>query len=102
MKFTANDYSLLSGVIKRHLNLYTKQELEAGLNNFIKGSSANNKYIAFIWAIFFMIRKNDMTINDMIHERSANGTYNDNHIETALKKIFTEYGFKTNKLELNY
>ena len=42
-----------------------------------------------------------MTINDMIHERTSNGTYNNSHIETALKKIIKEYGIN-NKLELTY
>ena len=97
MKFTPNDYSILSGAIKRHLALYTTEELATGIKQFIESSKANNKYIAFIWAIFFKVRRSDMTINDMIHER----TYNDSHIETALKNIFKEYGIN-NKLELTY
>jgi len=94
MKFTPNDYSILSGAIKRQLNLYTMKEIDSSRNTFRNNPKINSHYIAFIWAVFHKVRRHDQTINDLIHERSSNGTYNDSHIETALKKIFKEYGIK--------
>jgi len=90
MKFTPNDYSVLSAAIKRFLHLYTMDEIESSREVFKTNPKINNHYIAFIWAIFHKVRANDQTINDMIHERR--NTYNDAHIETALKAIFKEYG----------
>jgi len=90
MKFTPNDYSILSGAIKRHLNLYTTKEIESSRDTLRNNPKINNHYIAFIWAVFHKVRNNDQTINDMMHERR--NTYNDAHIETALKSIFKEYG----------
>ena len=88
MKFTPNDFSILSGAIKRFLHLYTPEEIEGSRTAFHKVSKAVDKDLAFRWAVFYKVRKNDQTVNDMIAERK----YNDAHIETALKRIFKEYG----------
>jgi hypothetical protein len=90
MKVTTNDFSVMSGAIKRFLHLYTMDEISRSKEVFYTSSKANNKYIAFIWAIYFKVKNNDETLKDMMLERA----YNDAHIETALKKIFKEYGIK--------
>ncbi len=89
MKIGIQHYSILSGAIKRHLNLYTKEELQKALRDFQANKRLNDYRIALIWSIFHKVRDNDQTINDMIH----NSDYKDTHIETALKKIFKEYGY---------
>ena len=88
MKFTQNDYNLLERGINEFLDLFSKEELNEGINEFVHNSKANNKFVAFIWAIFFKVSNNDQTIKDMIRERD----YLDAHIQTALKKIFKAYG----------
>jgi hypothetical protein len=94
MKFTKQDYSLLSGAIKIHLSLYTMEEINQARQIMIDNPNIKRDYISLIWAIFFKVKKYDETINDMIYTRTRNGTYNDNHIETALKHIFKEYGIE--------
>jgi len=89
MKIGIQHYSILSGAIKRHLNLYTKGELQLAVRKFQANKRLNDYRIALIWSIFHKVRDNDQTINDMIH----NSDYNDAHIQTALKKIFKEYGY---------
>ena len=88
MKITKEHYSVINGAITNYLNLYTTEELQKMVRMYQTNKKFNDYRVAFIWRVFHAIRSSDQTINDLIHYSS----YKDAHIETALKKMFKEFG----------
>ncbi len=88
MKMGINHYNVLKNGLEAYLALYTIEEHNEIIKDFQANESYNDYRIAYIWAVYHCVRKNDESIKEII----SYGAYNDIHIETALKKVFKDYG----------
>jgi len=82
MKMSKETYGMLYSSIE---GLLENRDLEWEIDIFNSRSKANNKYIAFIWAVYFEVL--DRSIRSLRYSIISEGL-NDSHVETALKKIF--------------
>ena len=80
MLMTKHQYKILTDAINKIETAYTKETMKLHRE---KVSFVNDQFISFIWSIYWMIKGDDRKI--------IGADLNDNHIETALKKVLREY-----------
>ena len=85
MKISTSDYEYL----ERHINMFSERAgKEAMVDTRKNVVFVNDQFRSFIWLVFHKLNRSmAYLITDRLH---ASGL-NDDHIETALKKILKEY-----------
>ncbi len=87
MKMTPRTYNYLYNAIRDFKSLFSAEDWQSEIRQHQAGTTAKDWRISFIWRVLFAVEQ-DMTLRDMIHEEKLK----DDHIETALKKIFRDLG----------